>query len=120
MASLSGFTVAALPVSRNDAGWGPTQFPEEFVGIPYEDFDKGARLGRVADFTAQQQPWLAQRSVLFSCVEKGLPWLTPRRRATSSSSANKTSNIDLCNSCATEKDVAATSSPAGEDTEKTI
>lgn len=62
MASLSGLTIAALPVSRNDTGWGPTRFPEEFVGIPYEDFNKGARLGRVADFTLQQQRWLAQRA----------------------------------------------------------
>jgi translation initiation factor 3 subunit D len=62
MASLAGLTIAALPVSRNGAGWGPTQFPEEFVGIPYEDFNKGARLGRVADFTAQQQRWLAQKA----------------------------------------------------------
>ena len=45
MASLSGLTIAALPVSRNDTGWGPTRFPEEFVGIPYEDFNKGARSG---------------------------------------------------------------------------
>ena len=37
-----------LELSENATGWGPTTFPAEFVGIPYEDFNKGARLGRVA------------------------------------------------------------------------
>ena len=48
----------ALPTfHENPSAWGPTTFPTEFVGIPYSDFSKSHRIGRVADFTAAQRAW---------------------------------------------------------------
>ena len=47
----SGTVPFAMPLFRvNPGGWGPTTVPEEFKDMPFAPFDKGARLGKCADF----------------------------------------------------------------------
>ncbi|KAF0684753.1 Aste57867_23268 [Aphanomyces stellatus] len=42
-------------VSCNTKGWGPTTLPKQFLNIPYAPFGKSDKLGKAADFTAQNQ-----------------------------------------------------------------
>merc|ERR1719272_184680 len=53
----------ALPTfHENTTAWGPiaSSSPQQFIGIPYSDFSKAQRIGRVADFTAAQQRWMRE------------------------------------------------------------
>ncbi len=45
------------PIHDNPDGWGPssTYVPEKYQDMPYYPFVKSDKLGRIADWTGQQQ-----------------------------------------------------------------
>lgn len=52
---LSGSPRFTTPgVYVNVGGWGPTTLPEQYVGVPYNPFGKGDRIGKCADFMYAQ------------------------------------------------------------------
>ncbi|GBN69703.1 Eukaryotic translation initiation factor 3 subunit D [Araneus ventricosus] len=38
-------------IQDNPTGWGPCSLPEQFQDMPYQQFSKNDRLGKVADWT---------------------------------------------------------------------
>lgn len=41
------------PIEQNDEDWGPTSIPAAFKDVPFMPYNKGDRLGRIADFSLQ-------------------------------------------------------------------
>jgi len=56
-------------VHVNQVGWGPTDMPEKFIGLPFNPFSKSDRLGRAADFAIKdprfaRNRWREQETVV--------------------------------------------------------
>jgi translation initiation factor 3 subunit D len=52
---MTPFTLPSLKENQN--GWGPNALPEQFTDLPYQKFSKSDRIGKIADWSQQPNPY---------------------------------------------------------------
>lgn len=53
------FTLDEVP--DNVSGWGPTDMPDQYAGIPFAPYEKRTFIGRMADWSARAEQYREQR-----------------------------------------------------------
>lgn len=50
-------------VQDNPRGWGPVGLPDKFKNLPFQNYEKGARIGKIADWLGTDKHFQDRRSM---------------------------------------------------------